>query len=205
MKRLLSIILSVILIITIMNISPVYLNAATKCASPGCTYDAISHSKYCRLHTCETQDCYNYRNNGTVYCDKHAAEWLKKSGKKACIVSGCYASQLKDCNYCSKHKCDQKDCKAKALDGSRYCKTHDPSNKAKTTTTKKSSSTTTTKKKTTSSSSKKKYDPYDVYNYKSAQDFADDKYEEFYDYEDYYDDEDEAYDAAEDYWREHHK
>ena len=46
----------------------------------------------------------------------------------------------------------------------------------------------------------KKYDSYDVYDYKSAQDFADDKYEEFYDYEDDYDDEDEAYDAAEDYW-----
>ncbi|MBP5607276.1 MAG: hypothetical protein J6X66_03290 [Lachnospiraceae bacterium] len=39
----------------------------------------------------------------------------------------------------------------------------------------------------------------------SAQDFADDKYEEFFDYEDDYDDEDEAYDAAEDYWNEHHK
>ena len=32
------------------------------------------------------------------------------------------------------------------------------------------------------------------------QDFADDKYEEFYDYEDDYDDYDEAYEAAEDYW-----
>lgn len=51
-----------------------------------------------------------------------------------------------------------------------------------------------------------KKDTYDVYNYKSAQEFADDKYEEFYDYEDDYDDEDEdeAYDAAEDYWYDHH-
>lgn len=55
-----------------------------------------------------------------------------------------------------------------------------------------------------SSSSSKKYDQYDVYSYTSAQDFADDKYEEFYDYEDDYEDEDEAYDAAEDYWRAHH-
>ncbi|WP_024865648.1 hypothetical protein [Butyrivibrio sp. FCS014] len=47
------------------------------------------------------------------------------------------------------------------------------------------------------------YDPYDSKSYKSAQDFADDKYEEFYDYEDDYDDEDEAYDAAEDYWDEY--
>ncbi len=54
------------------------------------------------------------------------------------------------------------------------------------------------------SSTKSEYDPYDVHKYKSAQDFADDKYEEFFDYEDDYEDEDEAYDAAEDYWREHH-
>ena len=45
---------------------------------------------------------------------------------------------------------------------------------------------------------------YHVEDYRSSQDFADDKYEEFYDYEDDYEDEDEAYDAAEDYWREHH-
>ena len=50
----------------------------------------------------------------------------------------------------------------------------------------------------------KKSDPYDAHKYKSAQDFADDKYEEFYDYEDDFDDEDEAYDAAEDYWNDHH-
>ncbi len=61
------------------------------------------------------------------------------------------------------------------------------------------------KTSTTSKSTKKTYDSYNVQNYKSAQDFADDKYEEFYDYEDDYEDEDEAYDAAEDYWREHHK
>lgn len=47
------------------------------------------------------------------------------------------------------------------------------------------------------------YDPYDVYSYKSAKDFADDKYEEFYDFEDDYEDEDEAYDAAEEYWYAH--
>ena len=61
---------------------------------------------------------------------------------------------------------------------------------------------------TTGNSSKsgnsKQSDIYDVYDYESAQDFADDKYEEFYDYEDDYEDEDEAYDAAEDYWNDHH-
>ncbi len=60
------------------------------------------------------------------------------------------------------------------------------------------------KNNSSSSGNKKYYDPYDVHDYKSAQDFADDKYEEFYDYEDDFEDEDEAYDAAEDYWNEHH-
>lgn len=52
----------------------------------------------------------------------------------------------------------------------------------------------------TQSTSGSAYDPYDAKDYNSSQDFADDKYEEFYDYEDEYEDEDEAYDAAEDYW-----
>ncbi len=55
------------------------------------------------------------------------------------------------------------------------------------------------------SSSAKDYDLYDVQKYNSAQEFADDKYEEFYDYEGDFEDEDEAYDAAEDYWNENHE
>lgn len=55
-------------------------------------------------------------------------------------------------------------------------------------------------KGTNKSGNTNKSDPYDGDKYKSSQDFADDKYEEFYDYEDEYEDEDEAYDAAEDYW-----
>ena len=51
-----------------------------------------------------------------------------------------------------------------------------------------------------SKSSKKTYDPYDADNYTSADDFAEDKYEEFYDYEDDAEDDDDAYDAAVDYW-----
>ncbi len=56
----------------------------------------------------------------------------------------------------------------------------------------------------TNTRNKETSDPYDVKKYNSSQSFADDKYEEFYDYEDYYDDEDEAYDDAEDYWDEYH-
>ncbi len=67
-----------------------------------------------------------------------------------------------------------------------------------------SSSKSTSKKSSYSGSSKKTYDSYGVHDYKSAQDFADDKYEEFYDYEDDFDDYDEAYDAAEDYWNDNY-
>ncbi|WP_035764933.1 hypothetical protein [Butyrivibrio sp. NC2002] len=98
-------------------------------------------------------------------------------------------------------QCAKSGCTRKRSTGSIYCYEHKP-------TTASSSSSSYSSKKSSSkksySSSKKKYDSYDVYDYKSAQDFADDKYEEFYDYEDDYDDEDEAYDAAEDYWNDHH-
>ncbi|WP_408072574.1 hypothetical protein [Butyrivibrio sp. JL13D10] len=73
---------------------------------------------------------------------------------------------------------------------------------AKKTTEKKTENTGSSSSGTYKKSSKSTYDPYDAKKYNSAQDFADDKYEEFYDYEDDYEDEDEAYDAAEDYWNE---
>lgn len=63
-----------------------------------------------------------------------------------------------------------------------------------------SKNSSSTQKESSSSGRGSTYDPYDVHDYDSAQDFADDKYEEFYDYEDNYEDEDEAYDAAEEYW-----
>lgn len=140
-------------------------------------------------------------SNGTVYCDYHAAEYARNKGYKVCAVSGCYAGAQSKGSYCSKHTCREKNCYSKSVTGnSGYCSTHDPSKK-------KTSSVSTVKKSTSkkkSSSQAKKYDTYHVYDYDSAQSFADDKYEEFYDYEDDYDDEDEAYDAAEDYWRDHH-
>ena len=56
-----------------------------------------------------------------------------------------------------------------------------------------------------SKSSKKIYDPHDADKYNSADDFAEDKYEEFYDYEDDAEDDDDAYDAAVDYWNSKNK
>ena len=152
--------------------------------------------------------------NGTVFCDTHAAQYAREKGYKVCAASGCWGYAAKDSSYCSKHTCSHSNCTSKVVEGTRYCSTHTE----KTNTTKSSykSSGYTTKKSTSSSKSyssnssskksgsKKSYDPYDVHKYKSAQDFADDKYEEFYDYEDDYEDEDEAYDAAEDYWNDNY-
>lgn len=100
-------------------------------------------------------------------------------------------------------QCAKSGCTRKRSTGSIYCYEHKP--KATTSSSSYSNSKSTAKKKSSSSGkSKKSYDYYGVQDYKTAQDFADDKYEEFYDYEDDYEDEDEAYDAAEDYWNDNY-
>ena len=99
-------------------------------------------------------------------------------------------------------QCAKSGCTRKRSTGSIYCYEHKPKDT--------SSSNSYSGSKSTSKNSdsvgkvKKSYDYYGVHDYKSAQDFADDKYEEFYDYEDDYEDEDEAYDAAEDYWNDNY-
>ena len=99
-------------------------------------------------------------------------------------------------------QCAKSGCTRKRSTGSIYCYEHKGGSSSSSSY---SSSKSTSKKNSSSSGkSKKSYDYYGVHNYKSAQDFADDKYEEFYDYEDDYEDEDEAYDAAEDYWNDNH-
>ena len=147
--------------------------------------------------------------NGTVFCDKHAGQYAREEGYDYCDYPSCWGHVAKDSDYCSLHTCANTKCTNKVESGSRYCSTHTESTTTKKSSsssysTKKSSSSKSSSKYSSSKSNKKKYDTYDVYNYKSAQEFADDKYEEFYDYEDDYDDEDEAYDAAEDYWYDHH-
>ncbi len=113
------------------------------------------------------------------------------SAQGHCIKSGCTRKRSTGSSYCYVHKPSSGS--SSSYSGSSYKSNSYSSGKSSS---KKSSSY--------SGKSGKSYDYYGVHNYKSAQDFADDKYEEFYDYEDYYDDEDEAYDAAEDYWRAHH-
>ncbi len=157
--------------------------------------------------TCAYQSCSRTCVEGGRYCSYHT-----------CSVEGCKGLCWSDSvRYCYNHRCAMKDCPSPHASGSRYCSKHQQAGKAaddkrrekysKNKSSGKSSaskSSSKSKNKGSSSKTKKKYDPYDVHDYKSAQDFADNKYEEFYDYEDDFEDEDEAYDAAEDYWREHH-
>ena len=98
--------------------------------------------------------------------------------------------------------CIKSGCTRKRSTGSSYCYVHKPSSSSSSSSSSSYSSGKSSSKKG-SSYSGKSYDYYGVHNYKSAQDFADDKYEEFYDYEDT-DDEDDAWDEAYDYWNRHH-
>ena len=61
-----------------------------------------------------------------------------------------------------------------------------------------STSSSSSSKRRSSGTYKKKY-TYNSSRYKDADSFAEDYYEDFYDYDDYEDDDD-AYDAAVDYW-----
>ncbi len=162
-------------------------NAGKKtCAKTGCKSTAIEGGQYCSAHTCTASGCRNLR-----YSDKTT--------------------------YCYSHRCMFNSCSSKREDGTDFCRAHQKAGEeAYAKMREKNNSKSKGKGKTSGSSGKssssgkgtkdkKKYDPYDVYDYSSARDFAEDKYEEFYDYEDDYEDEDEAYDAAEDYWREHHR
>ena len=131
-----------------------------------------------------------------------------KNNLKGCNVSGCKHTRFGDGYYCSDHKCAVYECNSLRETNSKYCHKHKGTTAKKTMVYGKEEKSTYTYKKTkksstsTSKSKWKTYDPYDASEYKDADSFADDKYEEFLDYEDY-DDEDEAYDAAVDYWNDY--
>ncbi len=144
------------------------------------------------------------------------------TNRMTCFETRCHNYCVPGCYYCHTHKCAMRDCPYGKTSGSIYCSKHkksmslSSSTKSSYTTKKTTSSSSTRKykfgskysgykKKTSSSSSKKnRADTYDVHSYSDPQSFADDKWEEFYDYEDDSEDEDEAYDAAEEYWEENY-
>ena len=176
----------------IMSLGIVAQAATNDCDYQGCTRSCVQGGRFCSYHTCTVKGCKGLRWSDKVpYCYEHR-----------CNMRDCTSPHMAGSRYCSKH-----DSAGKAAEAKMWEKNKNKNNKS---TVKSSGSKAKTyssgvkNKKYNTGANKKKNDPYDVYDYKSAQDFADDKYEEFYDYEDDYDDEDEAYDAAEDYWREHH-
>ena len=152
-----------------------------------------------RTNVCGKNGCQRQGGaNGTVYCATHAAEVAREKGYVYCGAFGCNIYVTKNSRYCYEHQCHKNGCYNQKMSGSDYCSTHQSKKRYYGSTGKKSSYSGH------SSGSGRKYDTYGVYDYKDAQSFADDMYEEFYDYEDDYDDEDEAYDAAVDYWHDHH-
>ena len=151
-----------------------------QCSASGCKNSRASGSTYCSTHTCHHGSCKSKILSGSKYCSSHT-----------CAQSGCYREVNSANSKCSIHK-----------------NSTGSSATAATTTAASTGSrpyTYTSSGSIISTASGRRTDPYNVYSYSSAQDFADDKYEEFFDYEDDYEDEDEAYDAAEEYWYSHHK
>ena len=194
---------------------PVLAGSPSKtCYVDGCTSLREGSSSYCRKHKCAEKGCAAKRANGS-YCSFHQATLCGTSGKDGfnstvytkCAYSGCRTRVVSGGKYCSSHTCCKSGCINKRESGSNYCSAHKDTNKKPAASTSKtgSASGVNISKKKSQSSTKKKYDRYDVYDYKDAESFADDKYEDFFEEEDDYEDEDEAYDDAVEYWERHHR
>ena len=164
---------------------------SSTCSLSGCNDSKASGSNYCRMHTCQEQGCRSLSDgNGTIYCDIHAAAYVRRQGYNKCLKSRCYRKQSSNGLYCSEHTCKTKDCRNSKADGSSYCSTHSKSKTNYSSTDKANSSSS----KSSSSSSKKYSDPYNVQDYVDPEDFYYDYYDDFFDFED-----------AEDYWNDNHK
>ena len=165
--------LFITIIITIISITlllPLEVSAAKICTLSGCDSTCTSSSSYCRLHTCQKDGCHKLRNNnGTIYCNTHAQQYVNSQGYSPCSASGCYRRPTGESSYCSEHKCDKSGCNSKAASGSEYCSNHKPKPVTKKTTT----YTKTTNKRTNQKSYK--YDAYD-----DAYDYWEDEYDEDY-------------------------
>jgi len=124
--------------------------------------------------TCGKNGCTRENTaNGTVYCNYHAAQYVREQGYTACSCSDCYRRREKGSSYCSVHTCDSKDCYKKATsENEKYCDSHTPKKVEEKTTYKKS----TTSKKTNSSKKSIKSSAWKSY---------DEGYEDVYDNDDY--------------------
>lgn len=193
-RRLLGIIV-LSLILTTFFAGTVYAGIAPgvgECGVVSCKNKCAPGSYFCSGHTCARSGCHNKCAIGYCYCNKHN-NVKKEAYSGECGVVSCKNKNVPGSYYCSKHTCARYGCNNKCAIGYSYCNKHNTSTSG-------SSKYSSTGKKNSSYGSGKKADTYDVHSYKDSTSFADDKWEEFYDYEDDYDDEDEAYDDAEDYW-----
>ena len=134
-----------------------------------------SSSSGLEYRRCGKNGCERNGNNGngTVFCDYHAAQYARESGKMTCSVSGCYDSRTSNSSYCYTHTCRKDGCYNKASDSSddRYCSTHSTKS-SKSSTSSTSKTTYTPSKKYTSSKPKKKMPDCD--DYEDYDDFMDD-------------------------------
>lgn len=154
------------------------------CEQSDCTNKRISGSRYCGDHTCRKDGCTNLRyNNGTVYCDTHAAIYASEQGYSVCSKSGCYRKRSSHGLYCDTHSCRKKDCYNIVADGSNYCSSHT------------NHTTSTPNTSSSKGTSRQEYtDPYEADKYTDSEDFYEDHYDDFDGFED-----------AEDYWLQHSK
>lgn len=164
---------------------------SSTCSVSGCSNSRLSGSRYCKNHTCQKQGCNSLRNeNGTIYCNLHAAAYVRQQGYRTCLKSECYRRKSSESAYCSEHTCKNKDCTNSVSEGSRYCSTHSQTSSSGSSTYKRKSSVNNS----SSSISKKSSDPYNAQNYNDPEDFYYDYYDDFYEYDD-----------AEEYWNENHE
>lgn len=116
---------------------------------------------------CREEGCSRARgDNGTIYCDSHAAAYVREQGYNDCADSGCYSYRMKSSMYCSRHTCEWTDCTHKKSSNSDYCSTHERElENAR----KKRQQSTSSKKKATT-----EYEMPDCDDYDSYDDFMDD-------------------------------
>lgn len=183
MKRI-SMIISIMLLAAwfiIFGPATIEAKGAEKCALSGCYRSCLTGERYCKLHKCGESGCRLKKgNNGTIYCDIHAASHAKEQGYKVCIVRGCFKESISICGYCSDHKCMEDGCPYRRCGSSDYCNKHRPVQ----------DNTSAIGNYRYKSSKKRVYNPSncDPDDYDSPEDFADDAWgDEFDDWDDAYD------------------
>lgn len=125
----------------------------------------------------------------TQYIDKKKKEDREEYYRTKCYIYDCENKKLEGYNYCSEHKCAEPGCDFSRTSGTVYCAFHawenDPVYRAEREKAMKMEQELEAAK-VKNDDGKTNYDPYDVYDYHSAEDFADEWEDDFEDWEDAY-------------------